>query len=150
MATMWDVFKIILIVQLFYSFSITIYSHVLPEETLNHVTSFSDLAEDIDLNSVSNDIQESVQDQINIPVVELGALVFYSGNIILDLLLNFFFAIPQMFTLLLGGFLMLFTNIDSFITNTIQIFLSVLVTVLYFLGSLQLLLNLRSGGRSLV
>lgn len=146
MANMWDVFKVILVVQLFYSFAITTYTHVLPDDTLNHVTSFSDLAGEIDLESVSNDIQDSVQDQINIPVVELGALVFYSGNIILDLLLNFFFALPQMFTLLINGFLQLFVNIDPFITNTIQIFLSVIITVLYFLGAIQLLLNIRGRG----
>lgn len=146
MASMWDVFKVILVVQLFYAFAITTYTYALPDDTLNHVTSFSDLADNIDLESVSNDVQDSVEDQINIPVVELGALVFYSGNIILDLLLNFFFALPQMVTLFINGFLQLFTNVDSFIMNTLEIFLGVLVTVLYFLGALQLLLNIRGRG----
>ena len=144
MTDITSLFKFIIIVQLFYALSVTLIAHAMPADTLDKVSAFSDLAEDIDLEQVSNNIQDSVQSQINIPVIELGALIFYSGNILLDLLLNFFFAIPQMITLLINSFLFFF-NLETIILATIQLFFSVLITSLYFIGLLQLLINVRSG-----
>lgn len=141
-----DLFKMVIIIQLFYAFAITLLVYAVPADSLNYVTSFQDLATDIDLETVSTDIQDSVQDQLDIPVVELGALIFYSGNIIIDLLLNFFFAIPQMIGLFINGFMMLF-NVDSYLFAVVELFSGVIVTVLYFIGLIQLLGNIRSGGR---
>lgn len=145
MASAWDLFKVIIMVQLIYATSITLLAYGLPSESLTHVDIFSSLAEDIDLDGVSNNIQNNIEDQLDIPVVELGALVFYSGNILLDLMLNFFFAIPQMFGLIVNGFSLLF-NIDVFVVATVQVFFTILVTVLYFIGLLQLLMNIRGRG----
>jgi hypothetical protein len=145
------VFTITLIVQLFFAVSITLitYAFAFGGYPLDYVTSFSDLTNDLDLEGVSNDIQSSVQDQLNIPVIELGALVFYSGNILVDLLLNFFYAIPEMFRLLLEGFTRIF-DIETGLFNILQIFLSVILTTLYFIGLIQLLINVRSGGARIV
>lgn len=145
-SSIMDLFKMIIIIQLFYAFAITLLVYAVPADSLNYVTSFSDLASEIDLETVSTDIESSVQDQLNIPVVELGALIFYSGNIIIDLLLNFFFAIPEMIGLFINGFMLLF-NVDSYIFAVVELFAGVIVTVLYFIGLIQLLGNLRSGGR---
>lgn len=143
---MMQLFKFIIIVQLFYSFSITSLAYAIPDDQLSYVTSFSDLADEISLEGVRDDIESSVSDQLDIPVIELGALIFYSGNIIIDLLLNFFFAIPEMIGLLINGFLILF-NVDSYIFALAEIFAGVLVTVLYFVGLLQLLMNIRGRGQ---
>lgn len=137
-------FTAILIVMLFYSLGITLYAHALPEDSLDYVTSFSDLAGEISLSSVGEQVQDSIEEQTTIPVIELGALVFYSSNIILDLLLNFAFAIPEMIGLLLYGLMMLL-NIDPVMVNTIQLFFTVIITVLYFLSIITLLTSIRSG-----
>jgi hypothetical protein len=142
---MMTLFKYIIIVQLFFSFGITILSYAMPADSLNHVTAFSDVTSDISIKTISGQVQDSVEDSLDIPVIELGALVFYSGNIIIDLLLNFFFAIPEMIGLLVNGFMLLF-NVDSYIFAVLEIFFGALVTILYFIGVLQLLMNIRGRG----
>lgn len=139
-----SLFKIIIIVQLFYAASITTLTYTMPENSLAYVTGFSDIADKIDLNTVSADVQDSIVSQTNLPVVELGALVFYSGNILIDLLLNFAFAIPEMISMLVNGIMMLF-GIDNAVFAIVQLFLSVLITVMYFVGIIQLLTGIRSG-----
>lgn len=138
-------FVIVLIIQLFFAFGITTFTYALPTESLDYVTSFSDLAGDINLQSVSSDVQDAVEDELDIPVIELGALVFYSGNILIDLILNFAFALPQMVTLLINSFLYIF-GIDSQLAVILQLFTSAVIAVLYFIGILQLVMNIRGRG----
>jgi hypothetical protein len=149
MVNMMSLFKVIIVVQLFYAFSITVLAYALPAESIQYTTAFSDVADRIDLEGVSSDLEESVGEQLNIPVIELGALIFYSGNIIIDLLLNFFFAIPEMISLFINMFLMLF-GIDSYIFAIVELFATAVITVLYFVGLIQLLVSIRSGRGTLV
>lgn len=137
-------FKTIIIVMLFYSVSITLLTYALPSDAKHYVDPFSEVANDINLENTSAQLKDSVEAQTSIPVIELGALVFYSGNILVDLLLNFAYAIPQMIGLILNGILLLL-NIDSYVFAVVQIFASVIVTVLYFIGIIQLLTSVRSG-----
>jgi hypothetical protein len=140
---MMDMFKVIIIVQLFYAFSITSLTYAMPDNTLSYVTGFSS-SDDWNLETISGEVQDSMQSQINIPVIELGALVFYSGNILIDLILNFLYAVPQMIAMLINGFLILF-NVDSYIFATIELFAAVVVTALYIIGLIEILINIRSG-----
>lgn len=144
MAEVIDAFKVIITVMLFYSVCITLLTYAMPDESLHYVTSFSDVAEDIDLEATSTQVQDSLTQQTSIPVVELGAMVFYSGNIIIDLLLNFAFAIPQMLTLFIYGIFTLI-NVDSNIYLVIQVFASVAILVWYIISLIQLLTSVRSG-----
>jgi hypothetical protein len=139
-----DYFKATLLIMLFYSVSITILTYAIPDDQLNYVTSFSDLSGQIDLESISSEVVNSVDSQTNIPLVELGALVFYSGNILIDLLLNFAFAIPEMVALILAGLQSIF-KFDVVIVNSLQLFLMVSITIFYFIGLLQLITGIRSG-----
>lgn len=139
-----DLFKVIILVQLFYAVCITGLTYSLPSDTLNYVTSFSDVGQTIDLDTVSEDVRDSLESQTNIGVIELGALVFYSGNILIDLLLNFAFALPQMFGLIIHGITILF-NLDPIIFALVQLFASVTILVLYFISLIQLLTGIRSG-----
>lgn len=141
-----DWFKVIIVVQLFYAFAITLTAYAIPADAKPYVTGFSDVAESISLDDVASQVQESVEAQTNIPVVELGALVFFSGNIVIDLLLNFFFAIPQMLGMLVNGIMLLF-SVDSYVFAVVQLFATTVVTVLYFVALLQLLVSVRSGQR---
>lgn len=141
---MMSLFKTILLVQLFYAFSITLLVYTMPADSLNYVTGFSDITQTVDLQNTATLVQDSITDQTNIPVVELGSLIFFSGNILIDLLLNFAFAIPEMIGMIING-LMLLINIDSQLFAVVQLFASVVVTVLYFIGIIQLLTSIRSG-----
>jgi len=141
---MMNLFKTIIIVQLFYAFAITCLAYAMPANSLTYVDAFGDLAQEIDVEGVSGDIESSIDSQLNIPVVELGSLIFYSGNILLDLLLNFFFAIPEMIGLLLHGFTMLF-NIDAVLYQAVEAFSAAIVTILYVIGLIEILISIRSG-----
>lgn len=137
-------FKITIIVMLLYSFAITVLVYAMPAPAQVQIQPYQNLGDSIDMETISADIEEGLTRQTNIPVIEAGALVFYSGNILIDLLLNFAYALPQMFGLLVHGLTTLF-NLDNYIFVMLQIFASVLMTALYFLGLIQLLTGQRSG-----
>lgn len=137
-------FVAIIVIQLFYSFGVTILSHTLSDFPVNNeaLTPYTD--EQIDITDISGRIESTTQNQLNIPLIDLGALVFYSGNIIVDLMLNFFLAVPSLFTLVVSGF-SLFFNVDAFLMTQIKIFLFAVVTIIYFLNMVAFVLNIRSG-----
>lgn len=128
--------------QIFFSLGITLLAYAMPTDTLNYL-SFAE-NDNYNMENIGTEIEASLEQQTNIPVIELGALVFYSGNIVLDLLLNFLFAIPEMITMLINGVLFII-NIDSFIISIIQVFAGVIVSVIQLLSILQLVLDYRSG-----
>lgn len=143
--SMMSEFKVMLVVMLFYSFCITLITYAMPSESINYVESFSSLANEANLENVSEQIQGSITSQTRIPLIELGALVFYSGNIVIDLLLNFAFALPEMIGLVING-VMLLLNIDSYVFAVVQLFASVVMVVLYFVSIMQLLIGIRTQG----
>jgi len=138
-----------MLIQLFYAFAMTLLTHSLPAEQLQYVSSFSAPAESIDLNTVAGQIESSVQQQMNIPLLDLGALVFYSGNIIVDLFINFFTAVPQMATLLVSAFLMFF-NVEAGLAAQLKLFVWVVIAVIYFLNLLIFIMNIRSSGAAVI
>lgn len=138
------VFKAVIILQLFFSFAVTGFTQFMPADSLPYVTSFSDVSGRINITSTGEQISEGLSKQTNIPILDLGALVFYSGNILLDLLLNFAFAIPEMLGLLIFGMSRLL-YIPSEMILHVEIFAGVVVIALYFISIIQLLTGLRSG-----
>jgi len=144
MVNVMDLFKWILIIQLFYAFCITSVSYAIPDDAKSYVTSFSDVTDEISLENVSNSVKNSLERQTNIPVIEIGALVFYSGNILIDLVLNFAFAVPQMLGLIIAAIVMIF-NIDGQIILFVELFSGVTITALYLISIIQLIVGLRSG-----
>lgn len=143
-------FTAMVLVQLFYSFSVTTISYALGVDSDTYpILSKLDLdSSSNDLGEISGQIQNSLEVQTDIPLVELGSLVFYSGNIIIDLLLNFVFAVPEMITTLFA-ILHTFVDVDAYIWAQVQLVLFVLVTVAYLISIISLLTSMRSGGANL-
>lgn len=141
---MMQLLKVIIVMQLFFSFGITALVYALPADAKVYVQIFTDGGNSSTLQDTASKVQESLQSQTNIPVIELGALVFYSGNILIDFLLNFAFAIPFMIGLLING-LMMMMGVDSYLFALVQLFAGVVVMVLYIVGLIQLLTGIRSG-----
>jgi hypothetical protein len=141
-------FVVVIIAQLFFSIGITMLTHAIPSDDLRYVTSYSDLANSINAEELSGSIQGSMKSQTSIPLIEVGALVFYTGNLILDLLLNFAFATPQMVTLFLTGITKII-GLDAVITGSIQLYLTAVIGILYFVLIIRLLANLRSGTQAI-
>lgn len=144
---MIEFLKLMLIVQIFFGFSITILVYVLtPFGVVDQVAAFSGYNDRLPIQNITGKLEGSVQSQTNVPVVELGALVFYSGNIVIDLLLNFIFAVPEMITLVMAGIGTL-VSVDPYILSVFKSFIGVLFSVLYFVAILQMITNIRSGGK---
>lgn len=144
--TVMNQFKVAIIAMLFYSFAITSITHSLPDDYVRaHMVNFADLGSDISLDDTAEQIDDSLQQVTNIPVIDIAALVFYSGNILLDLLLNFAFAVPQLFILLIRSISLFFGGLDVTLMLYLQTFASVAVMALYFIGLIQMLAGIRSG-----
>jgi len=148
MSNIMDFFKVMIMVQLFYAAGITLLVYGLDEfgnAPLTRTTAFSGITDTINLGNVRDEVQDSLSSQLDMPVVELAALVFYSGNLLVDLLLNFFTAIPQMITILINGILMLF-NLNNEIIGVVQLFCTVVISMFYIIGLIEALISLRGRG----
>ncbi|WP_456477600.1 hypothetical protein [Geoglobus ahangari] len=144
MSSALEYLKLIIEIQLLWSFAVTGIVYTLPADAVNHI-SFVQQEVNVDLTNTSTEIQQSLQKQMDIPVIDLGALVFYSGNIVIDLMLNFFTAIPGMFNILLTIFLT-FINVDAYLATQLKLLSTAVLTIAYLIGILQFLLNVRARG----
>lgn len=139
-----DGFKVLIIVMAFFSLCITTVTYALPADAKVQVYPYSQLSNDIDIENVNAEIQDTLTRQTDMSVLEVGALVFYSGNILVDLLLNFVYAVPQMIGLLVHGITAMFT-LDTYLFAYVEGFAFVVMTALYVIGVIQLLTGVRSG-----
>lgn len=136
----------IIVLQLFYAFGITVLSHSLiaiNPSISSYLGEYENIS--VDMNEIATSVEGTLNSQMNIPVVDLGALVFYSGNIMVDLIMNFFFAVPSMFSLLVNGILKVFM-IDAFNATYIKEFAYIFISVLYFINIVAFIINIRSRG----
>ena len=135
-------FEAVIAIQLFYAFAVTVIVYSLPPDTVNYINVFQT---DVSLENTSVQIQQSVQKQMDIPIVDLGALVFYSGNIVVDLMLNFLTAIPGMFSLVLTA-IFAFINVDAYLVTQFKLFATTMATIFYVMAVLKFILEMRTRG----
>jgi hypothetical protein len=128
-----------------FSLMITLLIYALPAEDRVYVI---DLRDDsgayTDIRDVGGEFQSNIQQQKSFGVVEIGALALYSGNILIDLILNFFGAIPSMATIIMKGIL-IFMNLSDPIENALMTFTYAIVGIIYLISIITLLVNVRSG-----
>jgi len=137
-----DNLKVALLVMLFFSVAMTLLAHALPDDSLKYISDYSGGSRNLD--TMYNDVEDSLNVQTNIPIIEVGALIFYSGNFIVDLILNFIFAIPEMLGLLIHG-IMIILNVDSYLFMVVEAFASIAIFIFYVVSIIEMLANLRSG-----
>lgn len=140
------VLGVVLVVQAFFSFGVTSFAHYMPGDTVQYASFVNSSNTNIDITTVGGDLQSNLQRQSNIPVIDVGSLIFFSGNILLDLLLNFVFAVPEMINFLVAGIMNLI-SVDVWITHLVQVVGGGMVFMLYLLMIMRFLLNLRGGQR---
>jgi hypothetical protein len=141
-----EAFKIMMTAQVFWSLCFTLLLYTLPGADQGQLALITMHNGTTELSTISDEFESAVTNQTNIPIVELGALLFYSGNIIIDLLLNFAFAIPEMFTMLLN-LLFLILPMPGNLQLVVNSFFLALISIGYAIGILQFVTNLRSGGQ---
>lgn len=131
-------------IQLFWSLSVTSIVSVLPDAQLEQIGLFSGSPGANALDTMGADVEANFSNQLDIPLVSAGALVFYSGNIVIDLMLNFVTALPSMISLLVEA-IFIFIPIGGDLQITVKFFFFTVVTVLYVIGLIGFLTNIRSG-----
>jgi len=145
MTNMMDMVKVILIMQAFFSLTITLTAYALPSDMRVYVDEFAFTGGATDIPGMASTVQGNLDNQRDIPVIEVGALIFYSGVILLDLVMNFLFAIPIMIGMFINGLLMLF-SVDSYVWATIELFTASLMIILYIVSAIQMIASYRGRG----
>lgn len=144
-----QLFSTLLIIQLFWSFGVTLMVPQMPNAQSNEVLQFTASYNLIDLSSLQSSVSEGVSEQTNIPVLETGALIFYASATILNLMVNFFTAIPQMVTLIIHILFMVIpfeASVTSIVEQWIFGIVSVLYTIVIFAFVAGSRTNLGGGG----
>lgn len=141
---------LVVTIQLFYGFGVTLLAYSLPSESVNLISTYQEPSSNLNVDDISSTIEENLQSQLNVPLIDIGSLVFYSGNILIDMIINFFTAIPSMITIAISTFFMFFP-VDAFIATQIKLLLWVFAAILYFIAFLAFIMNIRSqGGASVI
>lgn len=128
-----------------YSLMITLLTYSLPATDLNYVLELRGEPAYREIGSMSSEFQNNISQQKSFGVVEVGALALYSGNILIDLILNFFTAIPSMATIIING-LLIFMNISEPAKTALLGFTGAIIGIIYMISIILLLLDIRSGG----
>ena len=132
MAQFTQIFTYLLITQMFWAFCVTIFVPLIPDVQQQQVIMFTDSQGVISFTTLSSTVQGAVNSQSTIPFLDIGTLIFYSTSILLNLVLNFITAIPQMILLLLVT-LFQFLPFSQSIQITVKEIFLVMVTVIYYL-----------------
>lgn len=136
-----------MLLSIFYSLGVTLLAYsmapMMPTNQTALITEYQKYAKD--LNQIQAQINSNLGSQFNIPVVDMGALVFYSGNLVADLMLNFFFAVPSIVTLILNVFFLIFP-LDPTVQMMLQAFVFTVVSIVYFMAIISFILSVRARG----
>ena len=138
-----QLFTTLLLVQLFWSLGVSLIVPNMPNALSNQVVMYTNSNNVIELNTLQASVSQGITDQQNIPLLEVGALVFYSSATILNIMINFFTAIPQMVTLLMTV-LFLFIPLGNSLQIVLQAWVVGIVTILYFVALFTFLMGTRT------
>lgn len=134
----------IVLLSAFYSFAITSIFHSIPAGDIPRIgEDFNNSTALKDYGTTTQKFQTSLQTQKQFGFTDLGALAFFSGNILLDLSVNFFFAIPSMFSLFFTGLFYLF-HIDVFLQTEILTWVKAILSIISTIFLLQFILGART------
>jgi hypothetical protein len=100
------------------------------------------------MNTMAQELETGLSHQQSVPVVEFGALIYYSGTYLVDLMVNFLGALPQMVAMLVAGiFTLVPINVD--LKRNIIIVVELTAFALYIINFVALIANMRSSGGNL-
>lgn len=120
----------LILMQIFYGVAITLLVMVLPLSGAQ-MTWFNNADGVMEFSTTSAQIQSSLESSTQIPLLDYGALIFYSSNLFFNLIINIVFGIPM----LLSAFLYIFfyfIPIDYTIQKAVQLMFIPIITILYY------------------
>lgn len=127
-------FTIMMLVSLFYSLSINLIIYTLPDDTARGVIGNEKaLADNINTQDIGGKVEDTFTDiRTRFPLYDLAVMAFYTGQFLLDLVINFVLAIPQMVMIFVNGIFMILP-IDSTIQMMVTGFIYVAFSVVYIM-----------------
>lgn len=149
MSKTFGFFMAIVVFSLFYGFGSTILAYTIAPYGADSNTVDSYSIEGVNASDVADRTASAMQNQLNIPIIDAGALLFYTGNILIDLMMNSFFAFPSLITILINGF-MIFFSFDAVIAMQIKIIFFAFASVIYFINIIGFLMQLRGQGAMII
>lgn len=150
--SLWKWVVLVLTIQLFYGFAVTSLFYALsknPNFNINEVGLFQQQADSLDAKGIAQRIEGSTREQFNVSTLDFGALIFFSGNIFFDAILNSATAVPSMFTVLVEGIFQFFTGFPSDLKNQMKLFFAMVILLGYVASLLSLILQTRTVSRGL-
>lgn len=145
----WDYFKTVIIIQLVFGIGVTMIAHSLPNQTFVSISQEITPEEIESMQNISsnftNDIDQIRNPPIDLPIIDTAFVLFYTGNIIIDAFINSIFAIPSMCSVIVTGFAIFFP-IDPYFETMLGIFVYAIVAILYIIGIIGVIINIRSQG----
>lgn len=148
MANGFQIFTTLLMVQLFYAFTVTLIVPVMPDALQAQVIMFTDDSGTINYTTLATSVESTVENQVNIPLLDFGALVFYSSSFLLNLMINFITAVPQILTFFISA-IFVFFPVEQSLQIQIKTIFTVVISLFYFLGLLSFITGFRSGSGSI-
>lgn len=145
----WDFFKAVIVIQLVFGVGATLIAHSLPDQTYLTISQ-QVTPEDIEsLEALSGDYSENIETirnpPVDLPFIDTAFILFYTGNLVIDAFINSLFAIPSMASVLVTGFA-IFIPLDPAYISTMSLFVYSLIAILYIIGIMGVILNIRSQG----
>lgn len=121
-----------------YSIVISLIAHALyvPSEFTAYAT---------DLTTTTAKTEQMFKGVMGVPLLDIGGLIFYTGNIIIDFLMNFVTALPSVASLLIDIFFRFFP-VGSAVASTFKLGIYTLVSIVIVIYLVQTLLNIRARG----
>lgn len=144
-----QIFTSLLLVQMFYALAVTLLVPLIPMAAANQVVMYSTSSSVVNFTTLASSMQSGITNQQSVPLLSFGTLIFYSANIILNLMINFFTAIPQMLTIFIEGLFYVFP-LEQSLQLVIKGTFIVIVSIIYFITLFTFIMGSISGNRSVV
>jgi hypothetical protein len=128
---------------MFYSFAVSVFVPMIPNAQQYQVVTYTDARGVVNFSTLGTTMESAVSSQSTVPFLELGALIFFSSNILINLVLNFITAIPQMLTWLIAG-LFEFLPFNQTIQISVKTIFIAMGTILYYLLFILYILGVRT------
>jgi len=138
-----QIFIYLLIVQMFYAFTVSIFVPLIPDAQQQQIISYTDEAGVISFVTLGNQVEGSVGKQTTTSFVDIGALIFYSTSLVINLIVNFFTAIPQMISWVLVS-LFVFIPVEETIQITVKTIFTAMATIIYWILLILFIMGART------
>ena len=139
-----QIFTSLLLVQMFYALAVTLLVPLIPGVASAQLVTYTDGTGVVNMVTLAQSLQSGVTNQQSVPLLNLGTLIFYSANIIVNLMVNFFTAIPQMLTIFVDGLFHIFP-IAATLQNGIKVTFITIVSIIYFIVIFSFIMSAVSG-----